>query len=83
MPSFVPNRLGGKNPAVVADDADLDTSAPRLLWGKMVNCGQTCVSANFDLRPLLPFTLSIGVAPDYVLCTPEMQDKLVAALRKR
>lgn len=56
--------LGGKSPAVVADDAKLDVITKRLLWGKQTNAGQTCVS------------------PDYVLCTPEMQEKLVDAMKK-
>ena len=36
--------LGGKNPAVVLDGADLATTARRLIWGKGVNAGQTCIA---------------------------------------
>jgi aldehyde dehydrogenase (NAD+) len=36
--------LGGKSPAIVLDDADLLTTARRLVWGKGINAGQTCVA---------------------------------------
>src|SRR5262249_559731 len=35
--------LGGKSPAVVDDSADLASTANRLVWGKFVNAGQTCI----------------------------------------
>lgn len=36
--------LGGKNPAVVLDGADLAVTARRLIWGKGLNAGQTCIA---------------------------------------
>ena len=36
--------LGGKSPAIVLDDADLTVTAKRLVWGKGINAGQTCVA---------------------------------------
>lgn len=36
--------LGGKDPALVLDDADLDRAANGIVWGGMVNSGQVCVS---------------------------------------
>ncbi|SAL99963.1 hypothetical protein [Absidia glauca] len=41
--------LGGKSPAVVAPDADLDVTANRLVWGKFFNNGQTCVAPDYVL----------------------------------
>jgi aldehyde dehydrogenase (NAD+) len=41
--------LGGKNPCVVAADARLDFAAKRIAWGKLLNCGQTCVSPDYVL----------------------------------
>jgi aldehyde dehydrogenase (NAD+) len=41
--------LGGKNPCVIADDARLDYAAKRIAWGKLINCGQTCVSPDYVL----------------------------------
>jgi aldehyde dehydrogenase (NAD+) len=41
--------LGGKNPCVIAADARLDFAAKRIAWGKLINCGQTCVSPDYVL----------------------------------
>ena len=41
--------LGGKSPAVVDADADLDVTARRLAWGKWLNAGQTCVGVDHVL----------------------------------
>jgi aldehyde dehydrogenase (NAD+) len=41
--------LGGKNPCVVTADARLDYAAKRIAWGKLINCGQTCVSPDYVL----------------------------------
>lgn len=36
--------LGGKSPAIVLGDAPIATTARRLVWGKGLNAGQTCVA---------------------------------------
>ena len=36
--------LGGKSPAIVLEDADLTVTARRLVWGKGLNAGQTCIA---------------------------------------
>ncbi|WP_405151143.1 aldehyde dehydrogenase family protein [Nocardia salmonicida] len=36
--------LGGKDPAIVLADADLDRAAHGIAWGALLNAGQTCVS---------------------------------------
>ena len=36
--------LGGKSPAVVLADADLEVTARRLAWGRSLNAGQTCIA---------------------------------------
>jgi len=41
--------LGGKNPAVVAADADLKVAARRIAWGKLMNAGQSCVAPDYVL----------------------------------
>lgn len=41
--------LGGKSPAIVAPDADLDVTAHRLAWGKFLNAGQTCIAPDYVL----------------------------------
>ncbi|CAK9808928.1 Aldehyde dehydrogenase family 3 member A2 [Anthophora quadrimaculata] len=51
--------LGGKSPVYIDNTVDLDVTVKRILWGKCINVGQTCI------------------APDYVLCTPEIQNKFI------
>lgn len=41
--------LGGKSPAVVLPDADLETTARRITWGKFSNAGQTCIAPDYIL----------------------------------
>ncbi|OBI09597.1 aldehyde dehydrogenase [Mycolicibacter heraklionensis] len=36
--------LGGKDPMIVCEDADIDMAAHAAVWGAMFNAGQTCVS---------------------------------------
>lgn len=36
--------LGGKCPAIVCADADVEIAARRIAWGKFMNAGQTCVA---------------------------------------
>ncbi|KAI9262780.1 Aldehyde/histidinol dehydrogenase [Sporodiniella umbellata] len=43
--------LGGKSPAIIADDADIWVAARRILWGKMSNAGQTCVAPDYVMLP--------------------------------
>lgn len=39
--------LGGKSPCIVDDDADLKLAARRIVWGKFLNAGQTCVAPDY------------------------------------
>lgn len=41
--------LGGKSPAVVLGDADLEVTSRRLVWGKCLNAGQTCIAPDYLL----------------------------------
>ena len=43
--------LGGKSPALFAPDADLTRTAPRLVAGKLLNAGQTCIAPDYALVP--------------------------------
>ncbi|CAG2209843.1 ALDH [Mytilus edulis] len=53
--------LGGK--IYVDKNCDLRAVANRILWGKTINAGQTCI------------------APDYVMCTKDIQEKLIEAMK--
>lgn len=41
--------LGGKSPCIVDETANLEVSARRIVWGKFVNAGQTCVATDYLL----------------------------------
>ncbi|KAL7991910.1 hypothetical protein Chor_016166, partial [Crotalus horridus] len=56
--------LGGKSPCYVDENCCFPNAANRIVWGKFVNAGQTCI------------------APDYVICTLETQEKLMPCLRQ-
>ncbi len=39
--------LGGKSPAIVDMTADLKIAARRIIFGKLINCGQTCIAPDY------------------------------------
>lgn len=39
--------LGGKSPCIIDETADLDFAARRIIWGKMMNAGQTCIAPDY------------------------------------
>jgi len=41
--------LGGKSPAIVAADANIEVTARRIAWAKFLNAGQTCVAPDYVL----------------------------------
>lgn len=43
--------LGGKSPVIVAPDAPLQTAADSIVFGKMLNAGQTCIAPDYALVP--------------------------------
>lgn len=47
------------SPVFIDKTANIDITVKRVLWGKFLNAGQTCI------------------APDYVLCSQEVQTKFV------
>ncbi|WP_412970818.1 coniferyl aldehyde dehydrogenase [Glaciecola sp. MF2-115] len=43
--------LGGKSPAIIADDVPIKTAVERFIFGKTLNCGQTCVAPDYLFCP--------------------------------
>lgn len=41
--------LGGKSPAIILEDADLDNTAKKVVWGKFLNAGQTCIAPDYAI----------------------------------
>ena len=39
--------LGGKSPAIINSDTDLKLASKRIIWGKFLNSGQTCVAPDY------------------------------------
>ncbi|XP_055686148.1 aldehyde dehydrogenase, dimeric NADP-preferring isoform X7 [Lutzomyia longipalpis] len=56
--------LGGKSPCYVDGSCNIAYATRRILWGKLINAGQTCI------------------APDYILCSKEVQGKFLEEARK-
>lgn len=56
--------LGGKSPVYIDNTANIPMTVRRVLWGKNLNAGQTCI------------------APDYILCSREVQTKFIEEAKK-
>lgn len=41
--------LGGKSPCIIDETANLKLAAKRIVWGKFVNAGQTCIAPDYVL----------------------------------
>jgi aldehyde dehydrogenase (NAD+) len=41
--------LGGKSPVIVDSTANLNVAAKRIVWGKLLNAGQTCIAPDYVL----------------------------------
>jgi aldehyde dehydrogenase (NAD+) len=41
--------LGGKNPCIVDQTANIPLAAKRIVWGKILNAGQTCIAPDYIL----------------------------------
>ena len=41
--------LGGKNPTIVDETASISKAAKRIVWGKFLNAGQTCIATDYVL----------------------------------
>ncbi len=86
--------LGGKSPAILRPDADLDAAASSIMAAKLLNAGQTCVAPDYALVPreMLPrFVTALKTAtaalypdpegPDYAaIARPADRDRLTGLL---
>jgi len=41
--------LGGKSPCIIDETADIKLAAKRIVWGKLLNAGQTCIAPDYIL----------------------------------
>jgi coniferyl-aldehyde dehydrogenase len=58
--------LGGKSPTIITDDCDLKMAAERLLFGKYLNAGQTCVAPDYLFIPRNKVTEFVALAREIV-----------------
>lgn len=58
--------MGGKSPCIVTANANLDVAVKRIVWGKFLNAGQTCIAPDYiladeNIAPLLIEKLIIQI----------------------
>lgn len=58
--------LGGKSPAIIGPGARFDHAVERIVFGKMVNAGQTCIAPDYVLLPRADVPRFIAAARDAV-----------------
>lgn len=49
--SSVTLELGGKSPVIVDESIDIEECAEKIIWGKCINAGQTCVAPDYLFLP--------------------------------
>lgn len=78
--------LGGKSPALFATDADLALTAPRLMSGKLLNAGQTCIAPDYALVPRAQvdaFVAAVGEAARKLYPAIEANDDYTSIINAR
>jgi acyl-CoA reductase-like NAD-dependent aldehyde dehydrogenase len=58
--------LGGKSPAIIGPDADIAVAAEKIMFGKCLNAGQTCIAPDYVLLPAGREQAFIDAARDVV-----------------
>ena len=71
--------LGGKNPCIIDDTIDLKLTSRRIVWGKFVNAGQTCIAPDFlivkrNIKEQLIYHLSKEIERAYGKNPKESED---------
>lgn len=58
--------LGGKSPTILGEDFDVKTAVERMLFGKFLNAGQTCVAPDYVFVPRSKVDAFVDAAKDIV-----------------
>lgn len=56
--------LGGKSPAIIGPGARMDNAVQRIVFGKLVNAGQTCIAPDYVLVPRAQMGTFVSKARD-------------------
>jgi coniferyl-aldehyde dehydrogenase len=76
--------LGGKSPAILAPDFPVDLAAERILFGKCLNAGQTCIAPDYVLLPESSREAFIEAARVYVNSRyPTLGDDFTGIINER
>ena len=59
--------LGGKSPCIIDETANIDLAAKRIIWGKILNSGQTCIAPDYLLVHKSVKNQLIDKIKDYIL----------------
>jgi aldehyde dehydrogenase (NAD+) len=71
--------LGGKSPTLVTDTADLSDAAKKIVFGKLINCGQTCVAPDYIL---VHHTVKDHLIAELKIAIQEMYDPRFEGIEK-
>ncbi|MCM0649561.1 aldehyde dehydrogenase [Clostridium swellfunianum] len=71
--------LGGKSPTIVDKTANLDIAAKRIMWGKLINTGQTCIAPDYllvhkDIKDLFLSKLKMTIVDFYGAVASDSKD---------
>lgn len=78
--------LGGKSPVIVGRSADLDRAAERIMLGKLMNAGQTCIAPDYLLVPeeqVAPMVERLAAATAAMYPTLAANDDYTAIINSR
>ncbi len=78
--------LGGKSPAIIDESADLQTAAAKLMWGKFLNAGQTCIAPDYVLinKDMIEvFVAALGKAMETFKSKDETSSDMSAIVSER
>lgn len=68
--------LGGKNPTIVDETASINLAAKRIVWGKFLNAGQTCIATDYILvHKTVKDSLVIALKQNITKCYGENIEK--------
>ncbi|WP_293722102.1 aldehyde dehydrogenase family protein [uncultured Cetobacterium sp.] len=69
--------LGGKSPVIIEDEAILDESVDKIIWGKFFNRGQTCVAPDHVYIPKGTAERFIELTREYIRKNGDIGGKII------
>lgn len=78
--------LSGKSPVIIGKDYDVEEAANRVIWGKCMNAGQTCVAPDYIFVPrtkLIEFTRAARAAANRYLPNGVDQQSYTSIINQR